>query len=70
MGDRDIETERKENGEGGGAADRKEGRGDGCGMEWEDKAVMGQGDKGEEKTNPRVIVKARPPRSTTLSDGS
>lgn len=66
MGDRDIETERKESW-GGGQKGRK---GDGCGMEWEDKAVMGQGDKGEEKTNPRVIVKARPPRSTTLSDGS
>lgn len=64
MGDRDIETDKK--GSGGRQTERKEGGW----MERDDKAVMGQGDKGEEKTNPRVIVKERRPRSTTLSDGS
>lgn len=64
VGDRDIETDKK--GSGGRQTERKEGGW----MERDDKAVMGQGDKGEEKTNPRVIVKERRPRSTTLCDGS
>lgn len=50
--------------------DRQKGRKGGVEMEKEDKAVVGQGNKGEEKTNPGVIVKERRPRSTTLSDGS
>lgn len=67
MGDRDIERQKRE----WGKTDVKERRkGDGGGMESEDKAVTGQGDKGEEKTNPRVIVKERRPRSTTLSGGN
>lgn len=57
--------------ESGGKTERKKRRG---GWKWdgkrEDKAVMGQGDKGEKKTNPEFIVKERQPRSTTLSDGS
>lgn len=67
MGDRDTETDKKKRvGE-----DRQKGRkGVGCEMERNGKSVMGQGDKGEEKTNPRVIVEERRPRSTTLSDGS
>lgn len=66
MGDRDIEKDKKRE---WGKTDREEGGGR-SGMEGEDKAVTGQGNKGEEKTNPRVIVKERRPRSTTLSDGS
>lgn len=66
VGDRDIEKDKKESG-GDGQKARK---GVGGGMEREDKVVTGQGDKGEKKTNPRVIVKERRPRSTTLSDGS
>lgn len=68
VGDRDIERDKKES---GGNTDRKEGRGGVVvWMEREDKAVTGQGNKGEEKTNPGVIVGKRRPRSTTLSDGS
>lgn len=67
MGDRDIEKDKKKSG--GRQTERKERGGDG-GMEREDKTVTGQGNKGEEKTNPGVIVKERRPRSTTLSDGS
>lgn len=65
VGDRDIEKDERR---AWGKTDRKEGRG-GVEMEREDKAVVGQGNKGEEKTNPGVIVKERRPRSTTLSDG-
>lgn len=64
MGDRDIKRQKKRVGE------KERRKGVGGGMEREDKAVTGQGDKGEEKTNPRVIVKERRPRSTTLSGGS
>lgn len=62
VGDRDIDTDKKES--------RQKGEGGGSRMERRDKAVTGQGNKGEEKTNPGVIVKERRPRSTTLSDGS
>lgn len=57
--------------ESGGKTERKKRRGEvEVGWKREDKAVMGQGDKGEKKTNPEFIVKERQPRSTTLSDGS
>lgn len=55
---------------GGRQKERKGGGEVEVGWKREDKAVMGQGDKGEKKTNPEFIVKERQPRSTTLSDGS
>lgn len=63
VGDRDIEEDKKK------SEWRKTDRGGERGGV-EDKAVTGQGNKGEDKTNPGVIVKERRPRSTTLSDGS
>lgn len=69
MGDREIERDKKKRA-GGRQKERKGGGEVEVGWKREDKAVMGQGDKGEKKTNPEFIVKERQPRSTTLSDGS